>query len=117
MDTNFNPSEDPAPARNSRRKLGLQLYLRELGTYDEYGLAQRGISVRKVLPNEAGYFAGIKDDDFIIEIDNIPVQNLKGITPDLLEAFTSFVRSTAIGEVIQLKIRRGEETHLVKIQL
>lgn len=113
---NFSPEEAPS-APKLRRKLGLQLHLQDLGTFDEFGLAQRGIQVKRVIPNEAGHFAGVKDGDFILEIDGIPVQNLRGTTTDLLEAFTSFVRSTAVGDCIQLLVKRQADTYLLKIML
>ncbi len=116
QECSFAPGDDSGVAK-SRRKLGLQLHLHELGTFDEFGLPHRGIRVRRVIPNEAGYWAGVRDGDMILEIDNIPVQNLKGMTPDLLEAFTSFVRSTAIGDVIQILIKREDQNHLIKIML
>lgn len=114
---NFAPGDDDPVAPKARRKLGLQLHLQDTGDSDEFGLNRRGIQVRRVIPNEAAFFAGMKDGDFILEIDGIPVQNLKGQTSDLLEAFTSFVRSTAIGDCIRLAIKRNDKTHHIKIML
>lgn len=112
---NFDPPNQPG-ALPSRRKLGLRLAVQHNVTVDKDGIPKPAVFVAQAFADHAGFQAGIRDADLILQIDGIAVDDLRGNSPDLLEAFSSFIRTNEIGEVIVLQIKRGEEVFDLKVK-
>ncbi|MBY0550776.1 MAG: hypothetical protein K2W95_26085 [Candidatus Obscuribacterales bacterium] len=113
---NFDPPDQPVKLP-SRRKLGLRLAVQQNATIDKDGVPKPAIFVTQAFTDQSGFQAGIRDADLILQIDGIAVDDLRGNLPDLLEAFSSFIRTHEIGEVIVLQIKRGEELFDLKVKM
>lgn len=113
---NFDPPMQSQP-HPIRRKLGLRLSVHYNASGDTDSVPRSAILVNQAIIGEAGYQAGVRDGDVILEVDGIHVDNLRGNSPDLLEAFSSFIRTNEIGEVIVLSIKRKDELVTIKVKM
>lgn len=67
-----------------------------------------GVLVRQVLPNTPAASSGLRRGDVITHIDNQPVTSANQLQ--------SIVERTQIGQTLQLKLRRGNQTQSISIR-
>ena len=68
-----------------------------------------GVMIVRVVPSGPAEQAGLKEDDIIVEIDNIPVNNSQQLQDVLLKK--------DVGQTVSVKIYRGNQQLTVKVKL
>jgi len=68
----------------------------------------QGVLVMRVVPNTPAEAAGVRKGDVIVEIDG------EGVTEP--EQLQNLVENSKIGQILQLKVRRGAQIKEVPVQ-
>ena len=93
---------EATPNRTTSRRVSF-------GTMPDFGFRGPGVKVASVIENSPAAKAGVQKGDILVSIDG---QQLKD-----LRAFSQLLRARAPGDVVKVRIRRGDQEQIVEATL
>ena len=98
-----------APAHGGRPGGGGGGYGPWFGSVPDFGEVETGVKFADVTPGSPAAKAGLKGDDILIQFGDKPIENLYD--------FTYALRDSKVGDVVEVKVLRGEETVSATVKL
>ena len=79
------------------------------GSIPDFGQIENGVRFSDVRPGSPAAKAGLKAGDVLIQFGDKPIKNLYD--------FTDALRRSKVGDVVEVKVLRGQETISVSVKL
>ena len=79
------------------------------GSVPDFGEVETGVKFADVTPGSPAAKAGLKGDDILIQFGDKPIENLYD--------FTYALRDSKVGDVVEVRVLRGEETVSATVKL
>ena len=98
---------DNAPVREVSASSGARSA--SLGSVPEFNYSGEGVQISGVTPGGAAQLAGLQAEDVLLQFNAEPITSL--------QEYSNFIRASAPGDKVLLKIRRGEQELQVEVEL
>ena len=95
------PKKQPSRPSSGRRV--------SLGTMPDFAFGGTGVKVASVIAGSPAEKAGIQAGDIVMEVDGVETKDLR--------AYSAALRTKSLGDVVTVRLRRGEEDVEVKATL